>query len=145
MTTYASPATRQPLSRQTRMAAVTLASAGCATGVWVVAARLAGVDLVVHSGSGTQTVTLASVLVVSVLASVVGGLSHRLAERWVRGPRVWTILAVTVLVLSLVGPAGAVTPAAAMSLAAMHLVVGLLVILGQSRRRAASAPAGGVA
>jgi hypothetical protein len=95
-----------------------------------------GIDLAVRSGGDVRPVGLVSVIAVSLLAAVAGGLTHRLAGRWTHGPRVWTVVAAIVLVVSLTGPLGATTAAAGAVLAAMHLVVGLTVILRQPRRTA---------
>ncbi len=106
-----------------------------AVAVWTVA-RFAGADLRVHSGATIREVGLGSVVTVSLLAVVAGGLTHRLATRWARGHRVWQVVAAVVLVLSLTGPMGATTLAAGAALAAMHLLVGLTVIVRQPRRTA---------
>jgi len=49
---------------------------------------------------------------------------------------VWTGVAMAVWVVSLVGPASARTVQAALTLAALHLVVGAVVIVGLRRRHA---------
>jgi lysylphosphatidylglycerol synthetase-like protein (DUF2156 family) len=118
---------------QRRLAATSLIATGAAVTVWAIATA-AGIDLAVRSGGEVRPIGLGSVLTVALLAAVAGGLTHRLAGRWARGQRVWTVVATIVLVLSLTGPLGATTAAGAAALAAMHLVVGLTVIVRQSRR-----------
>jgi hypothetical protein len=116
-----------------RLAMTSLVAAAGAVVVWAVA-EAAGVDLAVHSGADIRPVGLGSVIAVSLLAALAGGLTHRLATRWARGARVWTCVAAAVLVVSLSGPASATTLAGGAALAAMHLLVGLTVILRQPRR-----------
>ena len=118
-----------------RLASVTLVAVAAAATVWLLTVQVAGVDLVVRSGSGRRSVDLGGVLAASALAGVLGGLTHRWSTRWARGPRAWTGVAVVVLVLSLAGPAGAATLGAAAALAAMHLAVGMTVIVGLLRQR----------
>jgi hypothetical protein len=120
-------------SWQRRLAVTALMTVAGAVAVWAVA-QLAGADLRVHSGASIRPVGLGSVVTVSLLAALAGGLTHRLATRWASGPRVWTVVAAAVLVLSLSGPASATTLAAGATLAAMHLLVGTTVILRQARR-----------
>jgi hypothetical protein len=120
---------------QRRLATTALATAGAAVALWAIA-EASGIDLAVRSGGVVRPVGLVSVITVSLLATLAGGLTHRLASRWARGPRVWTVVAAIVLVLSLTGPLGATTAAAGAVLAAMHLVVGVTVILRQPRRTA---------
>ena len=98
--------------------------------VWVVA-RVLGVELAVHSGSGTREVGLVSVLVTATVVTLAaGGLLRVLTRRTTRAGRLWTGVALAVLAVSLAGPAGAATLSAGLALAAMHLVVGGVVIIG---------------
>lgn len=111
------------------------ASAVAAVIVWTVAVPIAGVDLEAKTGSQVQHVGMASViavsLVVAVLATLVRiALARAMRARPGRGSRAWLIIASVVLLVSLAGPAGAVTASAAWSLAALHLVVGGLLIVG---------------
>jgi hypothetical protein len=122
-------------SWQRRLAVTALMTVAGAVAVWAVA-QLAGVDLRVHSGASVRPVGLGSVVTVSLIAAVAGGLTHRLAIRRTRGHGLWTAVAAAVLVVSLSGPASATTVAGGAALAAMHLLVGMTVILRQSRRSA---------
>ena len=98
-------------------------------------APVLGVDLAVDSRSGSRDIGLVSVIVTAmVVALAAGGLLRVLERRTARAGRVWTGLALAVLVASLAGPAGAATPSAGLALAAMHLVVGAVVIVGLRRR-----------
>jgi hypothetical protein len=115
---------------------VAVVAAGGAAAVWV-AARVLGVELAVHSGSGTREVGLVAVLVTATVVTLAaGGLLHFLDRRTAGAGRLWTGLALAALAVSLAGPAGAATLSAGLALAAMHLVVGGVVIVGLRRRLA---------
>jgi hypothetical protein len=115
-------------------AGVAVLAAGAATVVWAVA-RAAGVDLVVRSGAGgTSDVNVISVVVTSLVVAITGAALLRLLERRTEnGRRTWTIVAVTVWAVSLVGPLSAVQPSAGLVLASLHLLVGAVVVIGLRR------------
>lgn len=106
--------------------------------VWVLAVPVLGVELTARSGTSVLLVGPAAVAFAGLLAGLAGWASLALLERLTKHVRgVWTTLAGTVLVLSLVGPFGQATgTAAAVSLAAMHVAVGITVIvsLGSTAR-----------
>lgn len=107
---------------------VAAAAAGAAALLWCLA-RLAGVHLAVHSGGGTQTVGLVSVIVTPIVATLAAGALLRWWQR--RSPRArsrWTAVSAAILVASLTGPASAVGVGAGLVLAAMHLAVGSVII-----------------
>ena len=111
------------------------ASAAAALVVWTVAV-LVGVELLVTpGGASTQRVGVGSVLVVSLLAGLAGwGLLAALERVTSRARAIWTTIAVVVLLLSLSGPAtGAVSIAAGAALAAMHVAVAAVLIVGFRR------------
>jgi hypothetical protein len=115
-------------------AACVLAVTAAALLIWVVADRFAGVDLTVGSGAGAREVGPGAVTVVSGLAGLAAaGLAWLLARLTSRPRRSWTVLASSTLVVSLVGPLGAASPAAGLTLAAMHVVVGATLIVGVGR------------
>jgi hypothetical protein len=87
---------------------VAVVSAGAAAVVWV-GATVAGVDLAVRSGSSTRDVGLVSAVVTAVVAVAGAGLLRVASAR---------------------------TVPAALTLAALHLVVGAVVIVGLRRRHA---------
>lgn len=100
---------------------------------WV-GAWAAGLEPQVRSGSGTSTVNLVSVIVVSLVVSLVGaGLLRVLEHRTAQGLRVWTIVAVLLWVASFTGPLSATRVSTALVLAGLHLVVGAVVIIGLRR------------
>ena len=115
---------------------VAVVAAGAAAVVWV-CATAAGVDVAVRSGSSTRDVGLVSVVVTAVVVAAAGAGLLRVLERRTPGARrVWTRVAMAVWVVSLAGPAGARTVPAGLTLAALHLVVGAVVIVGLRRRHA---------
>ena len=98
--------------------------------------RAAGVDLEVRSGAGSRHIGLVSALVTAAVAAVVGGGVLRFLER--RTPRaltIWTSLGVAALLISLLGPLGATTGIGVVALASLHLVVGVVVLVGERRVR----------
>jgi hypothetical protein len=105
--------------------------------VWA-AAKVAGVELEVRSGSGTTQVALGSVIVTPLVVGAVAAALLRLLERrTANGLRTWTIIAVVAWVLSLLGPLSATSPGAGLVLATMHLAVGAVVVGGLRLARVA--------
>lgn len=104
--------------------------------VWV-GATVAGVDVAVRFGSSARGVGLVSVVVAALVVAVAAaGLLRFLERRTPRARRVWTEIASAVWVVSLAGPTAARTASAGVTLAALHLVVGSVVIVGLRRRHA---------
>jgi hypothetical protein len=109
-------------------------AAGAAVLIWVVA-RLAGVDLAVHSGGSTQPVGVVAVAIAPVVATLAAGaLLRGMLRRTFRAQRRWTGLSITVLALSLLGPVSATSVGAGLVLAAMHVVVGAVIVGGLTRK-----------
>ncbi len=105
-------------------------AAAVAAGLGWAAARLAGVDLAVRAGAGTQHVNLVSAVVTAVVVAMVGGgLLRALERRTPRGRRIWSWLALGVLLVSLAGPLGARSLAAGAALTGLHVLVGGVVVL----------------
>jgi len=116
---------------------VVLVATGVAVLLWA-AAKSAGIDLDVHSGSGTREVGLGSVIVTPlVMGAAAAGLLRLLERRTSRGLRNWTGTAVTVWALSFLGPLSATTVGAGCLLATLHLVVGAALVGGLRRTRVA--------
>jgi hypothetical protein len=116
---------------------VVLLATGLAVLVWA-AAKAAGVDLDVHSGSGTRAVGLGGVIVTPlVMGAAAAGLLRLLERRTTRGFRIWTVTALSVWALSFLGPLSATTLGAGCVLATLHLVVGATVVAGLRRTRVA--------
>jgi uncharacterized membrane protein YhaH (DUF805 family) len=111
------------------------ASAVAAVIVWIVTVPLGGVDLDAKTGGQVQHVGLAAVIAVSIVVAVLAigvrlALARARRTRPDHGGRAWVILATVVLLISFAGPAGAVSASAGWSLAAIHAVVGVVLILG---------------
>ncbi|MFG1947507.1 DUF6069 family protein [Nonomuraea sp. NPDC048826] len=107
-----------------------------ALAVWALAAPVAGTTLTVRMGAGTQAIEPGSVLVASLVVGLAGWGLLAVLERFASRPaRIWTIIALAVCALSLLGPLGsAVGAAATLVLVLMHLVVGAVIVLGLARR-----------
>jgi hypothetical protein len=118
-------------------ACVVLVATGLAVLAWA-AAKAAGLDLALHSGPGTREVGLGSVIVTPlVVGAAAAGLLRLLERRTSRGLRIWTVTAVTVWVLSFLGPLSATTVGAGCALATLHVLVGAVVVGGLRRTRVA--------
>ena len=119
-----------------RQAATIATAAVGALLVWAIAVPLADVDLSVHSGGSDQPSRPVGPVAVAVVAVIAGlaaaGLAALLNRTTSRPRRNWAIIAVATLLLSLLGPLGAVSVGAGVTLAAMHLLVGATLILGLS-------------
>jgi hypothetical protein len=115
-----------------RRAGTLALAAGAALVVWAIGVPLAGLDLTVGSGAAAQSVGPASVVVVPLLAGgAAWALLALLESRLRHGRRSWRITAWTLLALSLLGPAGADASGKVLGvLVAMHLVVGVTLIVG---------------
>ena len=117
--------------------AVPLAAAAVAAGVLLVGTAL-GVDPEVRSATGTQTVgvvaAVVAALVVGYAAWGVRALLGRLLSRRAgRAERAWLVTCGVVLLVSLLGPLGAVTAGAVVLLAVEHVAVGATLALGLRR------------
>ncbi|GAA1284629.1 hypothetical protein Psi02_33300 [Planotetraspora silvatica] len=132
--TSTTPAAGRP-TRVRRLVVVAGASVA-ALAVWAVADPLAGIDLTVRLSGTEQHVGAGAVVAASLVAGFAAWASVALMERLTRrARRIWTVIAVVVLALSLSGPLGAVTTAGTVALACMHLVVAAVLIPGLTVRR----------
>jgi hypothetical protein len=112
------------------------AAAICAVVTWFFVAELPGVDLVVRSGSGLQTVGGMAVAIVAAIAAFLGMVALRVLARFtLRALGVWTGLVLLVALVSLLGPLGAVTTSAAWALVTLHSVVTAVVLCAGYRSR----------
>lgn len=123
--------------QKARLVTVALAALG-AVAVWAIAELGLGIDLrsPVFPDGSQHDVDVQRVLVVAVVGSLVGWALLAALERFtVRGPRLWVALATVALLLSLGGPFGGsgITTSNRIALAAMHVVVGGIVIGGLYR------------
>jgi hypothetical protein len=107
---------------------------------WLLAA-VAGTDFTVRSGADgpARPVGPGAVVIVALVVGLLAwGLLALLERTTGRGRVIWTWIAVPLLVVSLLGPLGGVAASDKLSLLALHLVVGVTLILGlPAARRAA--------
>lgn len=135
MTTVMDDTGKRPGGVWAQFGAVAVTAAVAATVVWLLWTQVGDVELEVKSGAGTQQVGLVSVIVSSMVVTLVGGVLLRWWERRSeQGRRRWTILAVGVAVISMITPTSALTLAAGLGLASLHVVVAVVVIAGLRRR-----------
>jgi hypothetical protein len=120
-------------TRPTRARALTVAGAVVAAVLgWALLAPVAGLDLIVTVGTGQQRLGIAAVIAATLVVGLAGwGLRALLDRLTGRARTVWTVIAAIVLVLSLLGPAGsAVGGGTVVALIGLHLLVGLVLLLG---------------
>src|SRR5680860_1867064 len=122
--------------------ATVLTAMATATAGWGIAESLLGIDLAVRSGAATvHQISSLAVTLTSLGAGFAGWGVLALLERWTSRPRlVWTVVAVVVFVVSLLGPLGAVTTAATVVLMVLHGVVAGVLIVGLRRTTAGANP-----
>lgn len=120
---------RRSRSRLRARAGAVAGAVAAALAIWGLAALL-GVDLAVRRGGGdTQAIGPVAVAASSLVAGLAGWGFLAVLERLMhRARRVWAVVAVAVLVVSLVPVTGAVTASAAVALVAMHLAVAAVLI-----------------
>lgn len=114
---------------------IVAAAVVCAMITWLLTARLGGIALAVTLRHGTvQTVSGGDVALMAAVAAIIGLLVLRGLE-WVSalGLRIWTIGAVVLAAVSLLGTLGAGSAAATGALMALHGVVAAVVIVGGHR------------
>ncbi len=94
--------------------------------VWLAGDPLAGIDLAVRRAGAVQNLGPVDVIIAALAVGLAAwGLRAVLDRVGDRGRAVWTAVAVTVLLVSLVGPlTGAMTLAATIVLECMHIAVG---------------------
>lgn len=102
--------------------------------VVLLAGTALGVDPVVRTTSGTQTVGVVAAVVVTLVVGYVGwGVRALLGRLRSGGRRAWLVTCGVVLLVSLLGPLGAVTPGAVALLVVEHLTVGATLTLALRR------------
>jgi len=116
---------------------VPLVAVAVAAAVLLVGTAL-GVDPEVRTATGTQTVGVVAVIVAALVAGYaawgVRALLGRLSSRRPRRAEgAWLVTCGVVLLVSLLGPLGAVTPVAVVLLVVEHLAVGTTLALGLRR------------
>ena len=125
------------ISARTPVAGV-LGATAAATALWAVA-TIAGAELTVSFGPGQpiQKVTVVNVVVAALVGSLAGwGLFALLRRFTAKALTVWTVIAIVGVLVSLAGPLSAIASAGTkVALAAMHLAVATVVIVGLRRTR----------
>jgi hypothetical protein len=115
---------------------VAIGSAAAATGLAWLLGRLADVDYIVDTPTGTRQITLALTIVATVAAGLAGWIVIALLERYTSSPRgVWIALTMVVLVLSIV-PVFFTTAnlGTQLMLTALHCVAAAVLIPALPRR-----------
>ncbi|MEO3801627.1 DUF6069 family protein [Nonomuraea sp. B1E8] len=131
---HAAPATSMSISVRRLLTA--LGASAAALAAWVLAVPVAGTALTVRMGGGIQQVGPAAVVVASLAAGLAGWALLAVLERFAaRAGRLWKVVALVVLALSLLGPLGsAVGTASTLVLLLLHLIVGAVLVPGLARR-----------
>ncbi|MBG6135633.1 DUF6069 family protein [Longispora fulva] len=125
---------RDVLCRRTTRLGVVLGATVSALISWTSLHRLAGIDLAVGRGDAVRHVGAGSVVLATLVAGLAAWAALAVLERTTgHARRVWTVLALAVLVVSLLGPLGGATGSAQVGLAALHLTVGAILILALPR------------
>ncbi|MGC4807715.1 DUF6069 family protein [Micromonospora sp. DT233] len=137
-TRQAPPApTRRGGSAGKRLLAIAVATV-VTVAIWLIA-RALDVSLAVGSGDTRQEVGVGAVIAATVVAGLAGWALLALLERLTAAGRtIWTVIAVLVLLVSLLGPLGGDSTGAKATLAAMHLAAAAVIIpafRSSSRRR----------
>lgn len=97
---------------------------------WVIVVPIVGMHLDVVVGGQPQTVGVGACIFGSIVGGLMGWAALALLERFTRSPRrIWTIVALVALVLSLSSPITAATSTStAVILVLLHLIVGAIII-----------------
>lgn len=105
-----------------------------AAATWAVWTQAFGVELVADTGSGSREIGPAAVVLTTLVVAAAGvGLRRLLEAKLTRGRRWWTVTAVAVWLVSMLGPLGATTAGAVLALVSLHVVVGTVVVVGLLR------------
>lgn len=127
------PRSRTPGRRSRPAAAVIACAAAGGLLIWALAVPLAGLELEVAAAG--QRVGPVSIIIAALVGGLAAWLLRALLSRWAHGRTVWTVLGSVVLLLSLAGPAlSGAGGAVLVVLELMHLVVGVVLLLGLGRR-----------
>lgn len=116
---------------------IVAAAAVCAWITWWFAVRVGDIDLFVPAASGDQRVGGIAVVVTAGSSALVGVLALRVMEARIQHAlRAWTVLAILLALVSILGPLSAVTLQAKGTLLGLHAVVAAVVIVAVHRSRA---------
>lgn len=122
--------------RAGRRALLVVVSAVCGLIAWAMLGPVPGHDLIVRLGpdAPAQTVGPVAVAATALIAGLAGWAALALLERVTRRARViWTVLAIVVLAVSLLGPLNGIDATTKTALLGLHTVVGVVLIAGLPR------------
>ncbi|MBD8063415.1 DUF6069 family protein [Oceanitalea stevensii] len=124
-----------PTQARARRGATVVGAAAAGLAVWTVAVPVLGVEVTARAGEGEMVIGAPAVAFAGVVAALAGwGLLALLERAGARARTVWTRVALSVLVASLVPPMlQATTVAAGAVLVAMHVAVGAVIIASMGR------------
>ena len=114
--------------------AVVAAAVAAALAAWAVI-RLVGVDLTLKDGAGTGAggqVGAVDVLAASLVAGLAAWGVYALLAHW-RRARWWPFVGSTALAISITGPSYLADGISAVALICLHLIVGVVLIMGFTR------------
>ena len=94
--------------------------------------RLLSVDLTLKTDSGTSQVGVVDVLLASLVAGLAAWGVHTLLARW-RRVRWWPFIGSTALAISITGPSYLADGISAVALICLHILVGVVLIMGFMR------------
>ena|SRR5829696_361487 len=118
-----------------RTTGVVAVAAAAALVIWAVA-RLLGVDVEVELGGEIRQVGPADILVTTIVAGLAAWVVYSLLARTPRTARWWPFVGSTAIAISMLGPSYLSDGAAPVTLIAMHLAVGAILIKGLLEARA---------
>ena len=118
-----------------RTTGVVAVATAAALVLWAVA-RLLGMDVEVELGGELRQVGPADILVTTIVAGLAAWVVYSLLAHTPRTARWWPFLGSTAIAISMLGPSYLSDGAAAVTLIAMHLAVGAILIKGLFEARA---------
>ena len=137
---HADVSTNDAAGRPSKIRDRTLVVVAAAIGgliVWAVARLIIGEDMTATAAGADSPTTIgpASVIIATLVGGLIGWGLLALLERYtVRAGRIWLIVAVIVLLLSLAGPLSQANgTGTTIALLTMHIVVGSILIAGLTR------------
>jgi hypothetical protein len=138
---------RTGISDARRHRLLTVVAAVAATfAIWLIADPIAGIDLATGQDADhpTRTIGPVAVVLVTAIAGLAGWALVAFIEHRTARPRtVWIACATALLLLSFLGPLGAVTTGATIALLGMHLAAAAVLIPGLAYDSSPRRPATG--
>ena len=122
-----------------RTSGVIALAAAAALVIWAVASLL-GVDVEVELGGELRQVGPADILLTTIVAGLAAWVVYSILARTPRTARWWPSVGSIAIALSMLGPFNLSDGAASVTLIAMHLAVGAILIRGLLEARALATP-----